>query len=161
MARYHNQKETIKIGNQIRKLRKDALLSIDDISDMTGFAKSTISAIENGSETDTSHLIEIAKAIGIHPQKIFDISINIKPRFKLSQKRKEQNHLTHRITTLFEETDFFDNPKFVKEIIQKLSEEYSIKPNPTETSVAMRRLVQENKVQYHKSGRQNQYFRKK
>ena len=124
MARYHNQKETIKIGNQIRKLRKDALLSIDDISDMTGFAKSTISAIENGSETDTSHLIEIAKAIGIHPQKIFDISINIKPRFKLSQKRKEQNHLTHRITTLFEETDFFDNPKFVKEIIQKLSEEY-------------------------------------
>ena len=161
MARYHNQKETIKIGDQIRKLRNDALFSIDDISDMTGFAKSTISAIENGSETDTSHLIEIAKAIGVHPRKLFDVSIDIKPRFKLSQKRKEQNHLTHRIATLFEETDFFDNPKFVKEIIQKLSEEYSINLNPTETSVAMRRLVQERKVHYHKSGRQNQYFKKK
>lgn len=161
MSRYHNQHETIKVGNQIKKLRNSALLSIDDISDMTGFAKSTISGIENGKETDTSHLIEIAKAIGVHPRKIFDISFDIKPRFKLSQKRKEQNHLTHRITTLFEETDFFDNPKFVKEIIQKLSDEYAIKPKPTETSVAMRRLVQERKVQYYKSGRQNQYFKKK
>jgi transcriptional regulator with XRE-family HTH domain len=115
-----NRKETSRIGKNIRKLRMEAGFSIDDISDMTGYGKSRISIIENGGETTTSHLIEIAKAIGVHPKEIFNIPFLIKPRYRLSPKRQGRSRLTFRINKLYEETDFFNSPIFVKEVAKFL-----------------------------------------
>lgn len=135
--------------------------SIDDISDMTGYGKSRISVIENGGETTTSHLIEIAKAIGVHPKEIFDIPFLIKPRYKLSPKRQERNRLTFRINKLYEETGFFNSPVFVKNVDQFLRDEYNIKANSSAISQILKRLVTEGKLKYVKAGRQNQYSKKK
>ena len=77
MKRYHNKKETKKIGKQIQELRKKHELSIEDVAEMTGFSRSTITGVENGIDTNTSHLIEIAKAIGEHPMEIFNIPFEI------------------------------------------------------------------------------------
>ena len=161
MKQFHNKKETNKIGAHIRKLRKIAGLSINDISDMTGFTQSSLSAIENGGETNTSHLVEIAKAIGVQPLEIFNIPFVIKPRYKLSPKRQDRDMLTFRINKLYNETDFFHTPVFVKDVIEFLEDEYKIKARSSAVSQILKRLVSESKLKYSKVGRQNSYSKKR
>lgn len=163
MKKYHNTKETKKVGKQIRKLREEKNLSIGDIAQMTGFAHSTISSIENGGESDTSHLVEIAKAIGEHPMEMFNVSIDLKPRFKLDPNRQDRNLFTSRIRKIYEETDFFDTPKFVSEVVEYLKETYSIKAESSRTSIStvLKRLCKDNMLKYSKVGRRNLYVRKR
>ena len=157
MAKYHNKKETEKVGKRISELRIMKEYSPVDIASMTGFAYQTINSIENGANTDCSHLIEIAKAIGVHPMEIFNVKFEIKPRFKLPPKRIESNLLTLRLNKLRIETDFFKTPKFVNEVCQYLLEEFKIKTTSTKVSVVLKRLVIEGKLQYSKKGRKNVY----
>ena len=157
MAQYHNIEETKRIGENIRSLRKNAGQSINDIAYRTGFSQSLLSLVENGGETNTSHLIEIAKAIGIHPKQIFDIPFDIKPRYPQSPHRKDRNLLTFRINSLYEGGQFFKEPKLVEEIINSLTEQYNIHPNSSAVSQVLKRLVENGKLTYTKVGRQNQY----
>ena len=161
MAKFHNKKETKKIGNRIQSLREKQEFSIEDVASMTGFARNTITAIENGSDTDTRHLLEIAKAIGVHPMELFHVSIEIKPRYKLSPKRLARNLLTLRINKLVSETQFFDKPRFVSDVMKHLADEFQIKANSTHASVVLKRLVEGGKLKYTKAGRQNSYSKKK
>ncbi|PZQ98113.1 MAG: hypothetical protein DI539_29680, partial [Flavobacterium psychrophilum] len=156
-----NTKLTSKIGAKIRDLRNKAGFSLDDVADMTGFTQSLLSAIENGSETGISHLTEIAKAIGVHPKELLDMPIEIKPRYPLSPQRKERNRLTFRITTLCDETDFFKEPKFVREVVENLRSESKAKLTSAPVAVVLKRLVDSGKLTYTKVGRQNKYVRKR
>lgn len=163
MEKYHNIKETKKIGAHIEKLRKDRDLSIGDIAQMTGFANSSISSVENGGETDTSHLIEIAKAIGVHPSELFDITFEIKPRFKLDPNRQKRNLLTSRIKKIYENTNFFDKPRFVSDVASYMEEIYKIKSGSASTSISivLKRLSDKGYLKYSKAGRRNQYVKNK
>lgn len=128
---------------------------------MTGFTQSSLSAIENGGETNTSHLIEIAKAIGVQPLEIFNVPFVVKPRYKLSPKRQDRNMLTFRINKLYKETDFFRNSVLVKDVAQFLKEEYKIKTKSSAVSQVLKRLVSDGKLKYSKVGRQNSYSKKR
>lgn len=160
MKPFRNKKVTSKIGARIRDFRNKAGLSLGDVADMTGFTQSSLSGIENGSETGISHLVEIAKAIGIHPKELFDFPIEIKPRFSLSPKRKERNKLTFNITSLCEETDFFNKPRFVREVVDQLRSDSKAKINPISVAVVLKRLHESGKLKYNLVGRQRQYYKK-
>ena len=161
MKAFRNKSATNKIGTKIRDIRSKAGFSLDDIADMTGFTQSSLSGIENGSETGISRLIEVAKAIGVHPKELLDVPIEIKPRFPLSPKRKERNRLTFTITTLCRETDFFRTPRFVRDVIEYLRNEYKTKTTAPSVSVVLLRLVEQGSLLKKKQGRQNLYFTKK
>ena len=158
MAKFYNKKEIRKIGDLVRRLREDNEWSIEDIASMTGFARSTITAIEKGSNTDLIHLIEIAKAIGVHPMELLNISLEIRPRYKLSPKRLARNPLTLRINKMILETQFFYKPRFVSDVIDYLQQEFQIKANSTHISVVLKRMGKDGKLKYDKIGRQNSYF---
>ncbi|MDB5199260.1 MAG: hypothetical protein JWO92_1223 [Chitinophagaceae bacterium] len=161
MAKFHNKKETEKIGKCIRELRILNEFEIEDVVSMTGFTRKTLISIEKGSNTDISHVIEIAKAIGVHPMEIFNTPFIIKSRYKLSPKRLIKSKLTLRINKLYSETDFFKTPKYVSDVLTYLTEEYKIKTNSTLISVILKRLVTEDKLQYSKHGRRNVYKKQK
>jgi transcriptional regulator with XRE-family HTH domain len=160
VAKYQNKKETQKIGRQIRKLRIDNNLLEDDIAFMTGFAKTTISSIEDGSNTDTSHLIEIAKAIGVHPMELFNVPFDIKPRHKLPSNKINRVFLTSRIKTLVD-SGFFKTPKLVKDVVEFLSQEAKVKVDSTKVSVILKRQSDEGKLKFIKQGRKNLYSKKR
>jgi transcriptional regulator with XRE-family HTH domain len=160
MARYHNKEVTKEIGKLVRTLRESKGWDIEDIAVMTGFTYNNIEAIENGRETNTSHLVEIAFAIGVQPSEIFKFPFEIKSRFELSAKRKEKKRLTSRVVKLYNETDFFSSPKFVKNVVDQLNEIYRIKSESSVISVILLRLVKEKKLKTKKVGRQNGYFKK-
>ena len=161
MLKYHNIKETKKLGNRIKDLRLISEFSIEDIASMTGFARQTITSVENGGNTDSSHLIEIAKAIGVHPKELFNFDLELKPRYKLSPNRINSNLLTLRLNKLCSGTDFFKNPKFVSEVCSYLLGEFKIKSDSTKVSVVLKRLVNDGKLIYSKNGRKNIYVKKK
>ena len=161
MAKYHNIRETRKLGSRIKELRLANEFNVEDIASMTGFARQTIASIENGSNANSSYLIEIAKAIGVHPMEIFNFAVELRPRFKLSPNRINSNLLTLRLHKLCSETDFFKTPKLVSEVCNYLLSEFKIKSNSTKVSVVLKRLVNEGKLQYSKSGRKNIYTKKK
>ena len=161
MAAYHNIKETKKLGNRIRELRLQKEFYIEDIAAMTGFARQTITAIEKGNNTDSSHLIEIAKALGVSPMELFNFHVDLKPRYKLSPNRINSNLLTLRLTKLCLETDFFKTPRVVSDVLSYLQSEFKIKSDSTKISVILKRLVSEDKLHFSKSGRKNSYYKKK
>ena len=160
MVKYQNKEETKKLGRQIRKLRIEKGFSIEDIAAMTGFARTTISSIENGSNTDTSHLIEIAKAIGVHPTELFKIPFEIKPRNKLSPNKTNRISLTSKIKILLQ-ADFFGTPKLVNDVVEFLLSETNLPINSTHVSVILKRLCDDGKLKYIKKGRKNLYSKKK
>lgn len=161
MNHYHNKKTTERVGKRIQHLRESHGWEIEDIMAMTGFSYNTISAIEDGRETNTSHLVDIALAIGVHPTEIFNLPFVIKPRFKLPGKRKEKSRLTSRITKLYNETDFFSSPKFVRDVATYLRENYNVKIPSSSISVILLRLAKEKKLRVRKIGRQNRYLKGK
>jgi len=157
VAKYQNKEETEKIGKQISKLRKSKSLSQDEVAFMSGFAKSTIANIEKGSNTDISHIIEIAKAIGIQPREIFDIEFQLSPRYKLSPDKANKLRLTEKISNLITDNVFFKTPKFVKDVILELKNDTDIKIDSTHVSVTLIRFSSEGKLKYGKVGRNNFY----
>lgn len=161
VAKYHNKKETKKIGIKIKELRDSKELSIEDVASMTGFTRNSIKGIEDGSNSDISHYIEVAKAMGFHLRDIFDIPMEIKPRYQLSPKRVESNKLTLRITKLITTSAFFNEPKFVKEVMKHLNEELGLKTNTTLVSNVLKRLSGTGMLKYVKVGRQYHYFKPK
>lgn len=160
MAKYQNKKDTKKVGERIKELRLNNNLMQDDIATMTGFAKSTIASIERGVNTDISHLIEVAKAIGVHPKEVFNIAFEIKPRYKLSPNKINRILTTSRIRELIKST-FFKSPRLVKDVVNYLTEETGLKVSSTHVSVVLKRLTQEGKLKYKKQGRNNLYSIKK
>lgn len=147
------------MGLRIKELREQMDFTIEDVSAMTGFTRNTLKSIENGQNTDTSHLIEIAKAIGVHPKDFFDLPFEIKPRYSLSPQRLSRNQLTSKITKLVEEGDFFSTPKLVGDVLQFLEEEMGTKANSIHASVVLKRLVEKGMLGFKKEGRQNMYYK--
>lgn len=157
MSRYHNRKETKRIGQKIKELRVAKGWNIEDIAEMTGFSRSTITAIEKGAETDTTHLIEISKAIGVEPKQIFELPFEIKPRFKLSAKRKDQNKLTLKLRS-FVENGFFKEPRIVSDVRGHLLSQHRLKIGSAQISVVLLRLKNEGIIKSTKRGRKNFYI---
>lgn len=159
MGNYHNKAETKRVGEHIKALRKAKGLNIEDVATLSGFTRNTIKAVEAGNNTDTSHLIEIAKAIGVHPRELFDIPFDLKPRFKLSPKRLARNQLTSKISQLIED-GFFASPRLVNDVLLHLEEEQDTKALSIHASVVLKRMVEKGELKFEKQGRQNLYYKK-
>jgi transcriptional regulator with XRE-family HTH domain len=156
VAIHRNTTVTEAIGKKIEELRKARGLEIEDISEMTGFTPTNIRSIEKGKESRISTLAEIAFAIGIQPHELLNVTFKIKPRFKLSAKRKEKTRLTERINQLIK-SNYFREPKYAKDVLLILTKEHKIKTTSPSISAILLRRVKEGKLQIKRIGRQNQY----
>jgi len=157
VANYHNIKETKKVGSHIKKLRTEKGLSIEDVSAMSGFTRNTIKRVEDGGNSDTSHLIEIAKAIGVHPMELFNVPFDIKPRFKLSPQRIDKVFLTRKIYKILKDSSFFSTGKMVKEVVAYLGDEEDVKVGSVQVSLVLQRMVEAGKMKAQKVGRNSKY----
>ena len=161
MAKYHNKELTQKLG--IKRERERVSLEIEDIAELTGFHRNVIIGIENGNNTDVSHIVEIGFALGLHPKSLFDISLKIKPRFSLSATRKEKSRLTSRIKTLYHK-GFFNLPKSTSEVYRELNNQFdkAIKTDTKSLSVILNRLSENGLLTVSKKdGKRFNYYRKK
>ncbi|MGJ7030939.1 helix-turn-helix domain-containing protein [Niabella hirudinis] len=161
MARYHNKEFTKKVGAKVKKEREHAKLEIEDISEMTGFHRNVIISIENGTNTDISHIAEIALALKIHPKELLNVDVVIKPRFKLSAVRHEKSRITTRILELCG-GGFFNTWRASKEVQIELAERFpNLKISTKNISVILSRLNNNGKLEVSKrSNSRYNYYKK-
>lgn len=58
------------IGEKARRIRKSQFKTLQDIQDVTGLSKSTVSAFERGSNFTTNTINKIAKALGMSVEEL-------------------------------------------------------------------------------------------
>lgn len=156
MARYTNKIALKALGKKIKVQRIKAKLKINDLAEMTGFTYNTISNIENGNETSLSYFIEICFALGCHPREIMDITLDVKPRHKLSAPRVEKPRLTDRINEYIQ-SDYFKTARTASEVTTKLNEEHGTNFISKNVSVILARLSKGKILKVIKQGTKHLY----
>lgn len=160
MRKYFDETSVKQIGERIRMYRKDNGYSLEDISAMTGFSVNTISSIENGGDTYISYFIAICQALGVSPAELFSIDLKLKPRFELPPDRRSRALTTLRVNQLFD-SGFFETPKLVVSVVEEFALTYGIQPESSEVSTALKKLANDGRLEFTKSGRRNLYVKKK
>ncbi len=160
MRKYFDKFSLNQIGERIRKYRKEHGYSLEDVSAMTGFSINTISSIENGGDTYISYCIAICQALEVSPRELLDIEVDLKPRYELPPDRRNRSLTTLRVNQLLN-SGFFSTPKLVVSVVEEFSSVYGIQPDSAEISTALKKLANDGKLNYTKSGRKNLYVRKK
>ncbi|MHB1177386.1 MAG: helix-turn-helix domain-containing protein [Daejeonella sp.] len=159
MAKYFDKVSAKQIGVRIKKYRKDLGYSLGDISAMTGFSVNTLSSIENGGDTYISYCMAICQALAVHPSALFAIDLELSPRYELPPDRRNRVLTTHRVSLLLE-NGFFSSPKLVVSVVDEFELSYGVQPDSSEISTALKKLTNEGKLEFTKSGRRNLYVRK-
>ncbi len=160
MRKYFDETTARQIGERLRMYRKDRGYSLEDISAMTGFSVNTISSIENGGDTYLSYFIAICQTLGLAPEELFKIELELKPRFELPPDRRSRALTTLRVNQLFN-SGFFETPKLVVSVLEEFALSYGVQPESSEVSTALKKLANDGRLQYTKSGRQNLYVKKR
>lgn len=157
MGKYFDEVSAKQIGARIRKYRKEAGFSLEDVAAMTGFSVNTLSSIENGGDTYVSFCLAICRAIRIEPSRLFDISIELTPVFELPPDRQNRAYTTQRVGQLYE-SGFFSEPRLVVSVLEELEINYGIRPDSSEVSTALKKLTDNGKLEFTKLGRRNLYI---
>ncbi|MHB1177602.1 MAG: helix-turn-helix domain-containing protein [Daejeonella sp.] len=160
MRKYFDKFSLSQIGDRIRKYRKKHGYSLEDVSAMTGFSINTISSIENGGDTYISYCIAICQALEVNPTELFEIELDLKPRYELPPDRRNRALTTLRVNQLLD-SGFFSTPKLVVFVVEEFAAVYGVQPDSAEVSTALKKLANDGKLNYTKSGRKNLYVKKK
>ena len=108
------------IGEKLKNKRLLLEYSLSDISDMTDFSKSTVINLEKGIATNLDYYIGYAKAIDLKLSELFDLPIIYKPKYELSEDKKNRIFLSKKIRLLYSKHDFFKKNVTVDDIITHL-----------------------------------------
>lgn len=159
MSRYKDELNLVKLGANLSTQRETLELSVEDISEMTGFSTQTIRNIEAGEESSLSYVIAICQALDLHPTKAFDFPIKLEPRFKLSAVRAEKTRLTQRIEG-FVASDYFNQGRTAKDVVSELNEVYQIHTTTSAVSVILKRKVDEQLLKIEQTGKKQRIYKK-
>lgn len=157
--RYKNEQVLEALGRNIENRRKAKALEIEDVVEMTGFNYNTIKKMEAGSESSLSYFIGVCSALAVHPKEVFDIPIDISPRYPLSPTRKEKSRITKRIRFCLE-NNFFAEEKTAADVVKELKAQYQVQVSSSAASVILKRFEQEGQLKSFKVGGKNYYSRK-
>lgn len=151
------------IGERLRNKRLLLEYSLGDISDMTDFSKSTVINLEKGIATNLDYYIGYAKAIDFKLSELFNVEIIYKPKYELSEDKKNRIFLSKKIRVLFTKHDFFKNDVTVDDIITHFEKQKEL-TRTTKLSTDISRILLnwvEDGVLYvpEKRGRSNVYRR--
>jgi transcriptional regulator with XRE-family HTH domain len=160
MAKYRNNKALKAIGEKIVEERQKQNFEISDIADQASLSYNTVAKIENGQDALLSSFIEVCFALNLHPKKILEVELNVRPRNKLSPSRKEKSRLTTRVRNLIER-GHFESWQGTNNIVEKLQEHFDLIAESKNVSSILRRLSSENFLKVKKEGRKNLYIVKK
>ncbi|RZJ89771.1 MAG: hypothetical protein EOO20_10050 [Chryseobacterium sp.] len=147
------------------KLKKERLLlgySFGDIADMTDFSKSTIINLEKGIATNLDYYVGYAKAINLKLAKLFDVPVEYKPKYELSQDKKNRVFLSRKIRKLIIESNLFKDKTTVDDVIIQLSENDMIQRKKLSTDISRILLnwVEDGTlIVAEKKGRKNVYIK--
>lgn len=125
---------------------------------MTGLTVNTISALEKGKGSSLNNFLLICRALKTQPKEIFYNDIDLTPLYTLPPSTKRRIDITQKLDELVNNSDFFDTPKRVSEVIEKLD---SDKRESNKFSVYLTGYCKEGELEYIKEGNFKRYVKTK
>ncbi len=156
MAKTAKNKALQAVGKKIKEERLRQNLEIADISDQTGLHYNTIRKMEGGHDVLLSSFVEVCFSLKLHPKNIFEVDLDIEPKFDLSPSRREKSRLTSRIKDLLNK-GFFTSWRGTRDVVQELNKGYALQADSKNISSIMKRLVLDHYLKLKKEGRKNLY----
>lgn len=149
-----NEKALQDIGKEIKKRRQELSYSQRDTANMTGLTINTISSFENGKGTTLNNFLLICRALRIQPSEIFRKEMDLTPVYDLPPESKKKIEVTQRLDQLVYDSDFFETPRRVSEVIKELDAD---KSNSNKFSVYLSSYCKEGELEYTKEGTIKKY----
>ncbi|MDQ1149484.1 helix-turn-helix domain-containing protein [Sphingobacterium zeae] len=142
------------IGEELRIQREKIYYTLKDVANMTGLTTNTVSAIEKGKGSSLNNFILICRALKIQPHKIFRKEIDLTPLYNIPPESKRRIELTKELDDLVYNSNFFEIPRRVSDIIQQLN---ANKDQSNKFSVYLSGYCKEGTLEYEKHGNYKQY----
>jgi transcriptional regulator with XRE-family HTH domain len=146
------------IGRKIRARREELSYSQKDVSNMTGLTVNMISTFENGKGSTLSNFLLICRALQIQPRDVLVDDIDLRPLYDLPPESRRRLEITQKLDDLVYNSDFFNQPKRVAEVIKELD---SDKRDSNKFSVYLTNYCKEGELEYVKEGNIKKYKKPK
>lgn len=149
------------IGKKLRSKRDSLNLTKENIVDLTGVSKSSISKVENGTAKDIDFYVKYAKAVDYALSELMDVSLNSVTIYKLKADLKQKVNLTAKVRKLVV-SKYFADYRTVAEIKEKMQSDKLIDVSVTSGAISnvLNNLRKEGIVVSISKGRKNLYKRK-
>ncbi|MVX36213.1 helix-turn-helix domain-containing protein [Myroides sp. LoEW2-1] len=149
------------IGKKLRSKRDSLNLTKENIVDLTGVSKSSISKVENGTAKDIDFYVKYAKAVDYALSELMDVSLNSVTIYKLKADLKQKVNLTAKVRKLVV-SKYFADYRTVAEIKEKMQSDKLIDVSVTSGAISnvLNNLRKEGIVVSISNGRKNLYKRK-
>lgn len=154
---YINENILEEIGEQLRIQREKIYYTLKDVANMTGLTTNTIAAIEKGKGASLNNFILICRALKIQPNSIFKKPIDLTPLYNIPPESKRRIELTKELDDLVYNSNFFEVPRRVSEIIHQLN---GNKEQSNKFSVYLSSYCAEGTLEYEKHGNYKEYRKK-
>ncbi|WP_437920830.1 helix-turn-helix domain-containing protein [Sphingobacterium sp. LRF_L2] len=147
----------IEIGVRLRQRREALSYAKNDVAIMTGLTINTISALEKGKGASLYNFILICRALAIQPKEILGFDIDLSPLYSLPPDAKRKIEATQKLDNLVYNSDFFNTPRRVAEVIREL---HSDKADSNKFSVYLTGYCKEGQLEYIREGNIKKYKKK-
>lgn len=139
------------------RVRRDKLrYSQKDVAQMTGLTINTVAAVEKGKGTTINNFLSICRALDIQPKLIFEKEIDLTPLYPIEPESKRRIENTQKLDALVYNSDFFNTPKRVSEVLTKLK---SDKNDSNKFSVYLTEYCKQGILEYQKVGNFKLYMK--
>ena len=125
---------------------------------MTGLTVNSISTFEKGKSISLSNFLLICRALQMQPQLVFKDPIDLTPLYNLPPDSQKRIETTKKLDNLVRNTDFFNTPKRVSEVLEQLD---SDRRDSNKFSVYLTGYCKEGELEYVKEGNIKRYTKKK
>ncbi|MGC1240765.1 MAG: helix-turn-helix transcriptional regulator [Chryseosolibacter sp.] len=133
----------IAFGKHIKKIREQRNWSQEQLSAVSNMEVNQISRIENGRHGANLNTIKaLATALGKYPYELFkfDFDFELNSDFN-PQNAKTQGPGTTNVINALSESDFFNTPRSVKEVMIQCRRTHQVDLKSSATSGALKKLV--------------------
>lgn len=97
-----------------------------DVAELTDLTVNTVSALENGRGATMNNFLLICRSLQIQPRDIFAEDVDLTMDQELSPRSRRRLENTRRLEELVFNTDFFNTPKRVSEVLRELDLDRSL-----------------------------------
>ncbi len=130
------------IGEKIKELRESLGWSQEHLAALAGTEKKQIQRTEKGKFSPVMKtLTGIARALGRQPWELCKVAYQIKVNTDLRLGNPKSPSPASFIHKLVENTDFFDTPRAVKDVVQEVEVRYEVSLKSSAVSGVLRSLV--------------------
>lgn len=146
------------IGLRFRARRNELYYSLRDLSNLTGISTGTLNGIEKGKDLTLTNFLVLCHSLQIQPKTFFENDIAFDSPYSLPPEVQERIAVSKNLDNLVYNSDFFNTPKRVAEVLHELGVDRS---QSNKFSVYLSAYCEEGALEYEQLHNYKKYRKKR